>query len=279
MTTLHTQAWNAPRRRQADRLIFPTPVVGVWHGARRSKVPQVAFAFWLIKIAATTLGETGGDALSMGLGLGYLTSTFILFGLFVVLVAAQIRARSFHPYLYWAVVVGTTLAGTTMADFADRSLGIGYPGGSALLFTLVLLTLLAWKLRLGSVSVQRVVSPQAEVFYWLTILFSNTLGTALGDWTSEGTGFGGGVFLFLGLLAVVAGLYRFTSLSRTALFWTAFILTRPLGASLGDLLTKSHADGGLDLSRALSSLVIAAFMLVCIQLFPQRAADHPGPRL
>jgi uncharacterized membrane-anchored protein len=174
------------------------------------------------------------------------------------------------------VIVGTTLAGTTMADFADRSLGIGYPGGASILFAMVMLSLLVWRLVEGTVSVDRVVTPRAEMFYWVTILFSNTLGTALGDWTSEGTGFGGGVFLFIGLLAVIAGLYFFTKISRTLLFWTAFILTRPLGASMGDLLTKSHSEGGFGLSRLASSAVIAAFMIVCILLFPQRAGDHPG---
>ena len=168
-----------------------------------SKVPQVTLVFWIIKIAATTLGETGGDALSMTLNLGYALSTVIFFGLFLVLVVTQVRAKRFHPYLYWAVIVGTTLAGTTLADFADRSLGIGYPGGSSILACLVIASLVAWRLSVGTVSVNNIVSPKAEMFYWVTILFSNTLGTALGDWTSEGTGFGGGVFLFLGLIAVV----------------------------------------------------------------------------
>jgi uncharacterized membrane-anchored protein len=234
-------------------------------------VPEVALGFWIIKIAATTLGETGGDALSMSLNLGYLVSTAILFALFVVLVAAQIKAKGFHPFLYWGTIVGTTLAGTTMADYADRSLGVGYPGGSAILFGLVIASLVVWKLVVGTVSVNNIVTARQEVFYWLTILFSNTLGTALGDWTSEGTGFGGGVFLFIGLLLVLAGLYFFTKMNRTLLFWIAFILTRPLGASMGDLLTKPHADGGFGLSRFVSSAVIAVFMVVCILLFPQRA--------
>src|ERR1700733_7554489 len=206
--------------------------------AALNKVPEVALGFWIIKIAATTLGETGGDALSMSLNLGYLVSTAIFFGLFLVLVAAQVKAKRFHPFLYWAVIVGTTLAGTTMADFADRSLGIGYPGGTALLFGLVVASLLAWRFAVGTVSVNNITTPKAEIFYWVTILFSNTLGTALGDWTSEGTGFLGGVGLFFVLLAVIALLYFFTKISRTVLFWMAFILTRPLGASLGDLLTK-----------------------------------------
>lgn len=236
----------------------------------------MALGFWVIKIAATTLGETGGDALSMSLNLGYLVSTAIFFGLFLVLVAAQVKTKRFHPFLYWAVIIGTTLVGTTMADFADRSLGIGYPGGTALLFGLVIVSLLAWRFAVGTVSVNNITTAKAEIFYWVTILFSNTLGTALGDWTSEGTGFGGGVFLFMGLIAVVAGLYFFTNISRTLLFWTAFILTRPLGATLGDLLTKSHADGGLNLSRFVSTGVIAVFMIGCILLIPQRAGGHPG---
>ena len=247
------------------------------HAPALGKLPEVVLSFWIIKIAATTFGETGGDALSMGLGLGYLTSTFIFAALFLIMVTVQIRANRFHAFLYWAVVVATTLVGTTLADFADRSLGIGYPGGASILFALVLLSLLAWKLTVGNVAVNHAVTPRAELFYWITILFSNTLGTALGDWTSEGTGFGGGVFLFLGLLGILAALYYFTSISRTLLFWTAFILTRPLGASMGDLLTKPHADGGLALSRYTSSAVIAAFMVVCILLFPQRAETQTQP--
>jgi uncharacterized membrane-anchored protein len=267
---------NVPLLRSAARADGALRDGDGWSEIARSKVPEVALGFWIIKIAATTLGETGGDALSMGLGLGYLTSTFIFFGLFLVLVTGQIRAKRFHPYLYWGVIVGTTLAGTTMADFADRSLGIGYPGGSSILFGLVIASLVVWKLAVGTVSVNCIATPKAEMFYWLTILFSNTLGTALGDWTSEGTGFGGGVFLFIGLLAVIAALYALTKISRTLLFWMAFILTRPLGASMGDFLTKSNGEGGLGLSRFLSSAVIAAFMVACILLFPQRAGDHPG---
>ncbi len=241
-----------------------------------SKVPEVTLVFWIIKIAATTLGETGGDALSMSLKVGYAVSTIIFLVPFVVLVALQIRAKAFHPYLYWAVIVGTTLAGTTMADFADRSLGIGYPGGTAILFLLVIASLAAWRMAVGTVSVDNIVSPKAEMFYWVTILFSNTLGTALGDWTSEGTGFGGGVFLFLGLIAIVALLYFFTRISRTVLFWMAFILTRPLGANMGDFLTKPRVDHGLDLSRFAASGVIAVFMFLCLVLLPQRSGRHPG---
>jgi uncharacterized membrane-anchored protein len=241
-----------------------------------SKVPEVTLGFWIIKILATTLGETGGDMLSMSMNLGYALSTVILFVPFLVLVTAQVKAKRFHAFLYWGVIVGTTLAGTTMADFADRSLGIGYPGGTAILFSLVVASLLVWKLFVGTVSVNSITTPKAEIFYWLTILFSNTLGTALGDWTSEGTGFAGGVGLFFLLLAVVAALYFFTKVSRTVLFWVAFILTRPLGASLGDLLTKPYAEHGLNLSRYTSSAAIAVLMIVCIMLFPQKAGEHPG---
>jgi uncharacterized membrane-anchored protein len=274
--TLNPTAWPGRFLRDAHT-DSPVPVeTGRSGDAAFSKVPEVVFGFWIIKIAATTLGETGGDALSMSLNLGYLVSTAIFFALFLVLVASQIRAKRFHPYLYWGTIVGTTLAGTTMADFADRSLGIGYPGGSAILFALVIASLIVWRVAVGTVSVSHIASPKAEMFYWLTILFSNTLGTALGDWTSEGTGFGGGVLLFIGLLACVAALYFFTRISRTILFWTAFILTRPFGASMGDFLTKPHADGGLNLSRFAASAAIALFMVVCILLFPQRAGDHPG---
>ncbi len=244
-----------------------------------SKVPEVVFTFWIIKIAATTLGETGGDALSMSLNLGYAVSTGIFFALFAVTVALQIRAKRFHPFLYWAVIVATTLAGTTMADFCDRSIGIGYAGGSSLLFTLVVATLAAWRFTLGSVSVNHITSPRVEAFYWATILFSNTLGTALGDWVSDsGPGFAGGVAIFAGAIAILAALYLFTNISRTVLFWSAFILTRPLGATLGDLLTKPQADGGFNLSRYTSTAAIAVFMIACILIFPQRAGEHPGSR-
>ena len=247
-----------------------------WGGEALSKVPEVTLLFWIVKILATTLGETGGDALSMSLNLGYALSTVILLVPFFVLVGFQIKAKRFHSWLYWAVIVGTTLAGTTMADFADRSLGIGYPGGASILFALVIGSLLVWKAVVGTVSVDNIVSTKAEVFYWVTILFSNTLGTALGDWTSEGTGFAGGIYLFLGLIAVVAGLYFFTKISRTLLFWSAFILTRPLGANMGDFLTKPHADHGLNLSRFVASGVIAVVMILLLVVFPQKAGNHPG---
>jgi uncharacterized membrane-anchored protein len=244
----------------------------------RSKVPEVTLVFWIIKIAATTLGETGGDAVSMTLNLGYLMGTAIFAVLFLVLVTAQIRARSFRPWLYWAVIVTTTTVGTTMADFADRSLGIGYTGGAAILFALVLLSLCAWWQTEGTVSVNRIAGPRAEAFYWVTILFSNTLGTALGDWAADdgGLGFEGGALVFGAAILVIAAAYYATPISRTLLFWAAFILTRPLGATLGDLLTKPQADGGLHLSRITSSLVIAVFIVGCIALLPQRAGAHPG---
>jgi uncharacterized membrane-anchored protein len=247
-------------------------------GVRTSKVPEIILTFWVIKIAATTLGETGGDTLSMSLNLGYAVSSLIFAVFFIIVVAAQIRARSFHPWLYWAVIVATTLVGTTMADFADRSLGIGYIGGSSILFGLVLLVLGAWYLSVGSVSVNNITTPRAETFYWLTILASNTLGTALGDFLADDTGLGfeGGALVFAAILAVIAGLYYFTSLSRVLLFWAAFILTRPLGATVGDLLTKPAAHGGFNLSRPESSAVIALFIVAMILLAPQRAGGHPG---
>ena len=243
-----------------------------------SKVPQVTLLFWIVKILATTLGETGGDMLSMSMNLGYALSTLIFFLPFIVLVTLQIQASRFFPWLYWAVIVGTTLAGTTMADFADRSMHVGYPGGTTILFTLVILSLVVWKISVGTVSVNNIVTHKAEAFYWITILFSNTLGTALGDWTSEGTGFAGGVYLFLGLLAVIALLFYFTKISHTVLFWSAFILTRPLGATMGDLLTKPHSDGGLNLSRFLASGVIAVVMALMLIFFPQKAGNHPGEK-
>ena len=243
-----------------------------------SKVPAITLGFWVIKIAATTLGETGGDAVTMSLGLGYLIGTAIFGALLIIAVAAQIRARRFHPFLYWAVIVATTTAGTTLADFADRSLGIGYAGGSSLLLALLLGTLFLWHRSLGTVAVESVTTPRAEAFYWATIMFSQTLGTALGDWVADtgGLGYGGGALVFGALLAVVVVLWFRTSLSRTALFWAAFILTRPLGATVGDYLDKPVADGGLALSRFAASAALLAFMVACILLIPQRAGRHPG---
>jgi uncharacterized membrane-anchored protein len=246
--------------------------------ATTSKVPQVAIAFWIIKITATTLGETGGDALSMTMNLGYLLSTAIFMACFIAALAVQIRARKFHAFLYWTVIVTTTTVGTTMADFADRSLGWGYVGGTVILFTLLMIVLVLWKYSVGSVSFSDIKTTKVEIFYWVTILFSNTLGTALGDFLADtnGVGYERGALFFSGLLAMVAAAYFFTKISHTLLFWTAFILTRPLGATLGDLLTKPHADGGLSLSRISSSAVIAAFMVLCIWLMPQKAGDLPG---
>lgn len=247
---------------------------------RPGKVPAVTLAFWAIKVAATTLGETGGDAVSMTLRLGYALSTAIFVAVFLATAAAQIGARRFHPLLYWAAIVATTTAGTTMADYADRSLGIGYVGGSLALAALLALTLGAWRLATGSIAVDRIASPRAEAFYWAAILFSNTLGTALGDFLASqpGVGYEGGALAFAAALAVVAAAYFLTAASRTALFWAAFILTRPLGATVGDILTKPHANGGLELSRISSSVVIALFMVACILFLPQRAGGHPGQR-
>ncbi len=243
-----------------------------------SKVPEVTLGFWIIKVIATTLGETGGDAVTMTLGLGYLAGTAIFAALFAVAVAAQIRARRFHPFLYWAVVVATTTTGTTLADFFDRSLGIGYVGGSSVLFALLLATLWLWHRALGSVSVDTVTTPRAETFYWATIMFSQTLGTALGDFLADtgGLGYGGGALVFGAALAVVAGLYFYTSLSRTLLFWAAFILTRPLGATVGDFLDKPLASGGLNLGRFAASAVLAAAIVGLVLLLPQRAGRHPA---
>lgn len=240
-----------------------------------SKVPAVTLGFWLIKIAATTLGETGGDALSMSLGLGYLVSTAIFAVVFAAAVGAQIGARHFHPFLYWLTIVATTTVGTTLADFADRSLGIGYAGGSTLLLALLLASLAIWYRVLGSIAVYSVATPRAEAFYWITIMFSQTLGTALGDWTADSAGLGytGAMMIFGGLLLAVAAAYFWTRLSRTALFWLAFVLTRPLGAVVGDFLDKPIDHGGLALSRVGASAVLVALMLVFILVFPQRPAD------
>ena len=240
-----------------------------------AKVPEVTLLFWVIKIAATTLGETGGDAVSMSMQLGYLTATALFAAVFLVAVWAQIKARAFHPFLYWATIIATTTVGTTLADFADRSLGIGYAGGTALLLALLLGSLFAWHRTMGSVSVSTVSSPKAEMFYWVTIMFSQTLGTALGDWTADtaGLGYTGGAMVFAALLALVAAAYFWTQVSRTALFWAAFILTRPLGAVVGDFLDKPISAGGLALSRYTASAALFAFIVVCIVLFRQRAAS------
>lgn len=241
-----------------------------------TKVPAVTLIFWMIKIVATTLGETGGDALSMSLDLGYLLSTGIFAALFAVMVVMQISAHKFHAHLYWTTIIATTLVGTTLADFADRSLGIGYAGGSTLLLTLLLGSLFVWHRVLGSVSVASISSPQAEMFYWVTIMFSQTLGTALGDWSADtaGLGYGGAAVLFSVLLGVVAAGYYWTGISRTVLFWAAFILTRPLGAVVGDFLDKPLAQGGLAMDRFSASGVLLLFIVIAIAMFPQKAAQQ-----
>jgi len=239
-----------------------------------SKVPEVTLIFWVIKIAATTVGETAGDAVSMSMNLGYLVGTAIFSAIFFAAVAAQIKAKGFRPFLYWTTIIATTTVGTTMADFSDRSLGIGYAGGSLLLSALLLASLYIWHRTLGTVSVETVSTPKAEIFYWVTIMFSQTLGTALGDWTADsaGAGYGGGAVLFGGLLLIVAAAYFWTNISRTTLFWAAFILTRPLGAVVGDFLDKPIASGGLALSRYSATAALMLFIVGCILVFKQRAA-------
>lgn len=241
-----------------------------------SKVPELTLIFWIIKILATTLGETAGDALSMSMNLGYLVSTLIFAALFFVAVIAQIKAKQFHPFLYWATIIATTTVGTTLADYADRSLGIGYTGGSTLLLGLLLTSLLVWYKTLGSVSVSSINEPKAEMFYWVTIMFSQTLGTALGDWTADtaGLGYASGAIIFSALLLAVLAAYYWTQISKTALFWAAFILTRPLGAVVGDFLDKPIAKGGLDFSRFGASAALLAIIVACILFFPQRAAKN-----
>jgi uncharacterized membrane-anchored protein len=243
-------------------------------GEDTSKIPQVTLGFWIVKILATTLGETGGDAVTMSMNLGYLVGTAIFAAIFAAAVAAQMGARRFHPFLYWTVIVATTTVGTTLADFVDRSLGIGYLGGSSLLAALLLASLAIWYRTLGTVSVASIQSRQAEAFYWVTIMFSQTLGTALGDWMADSTGlgYGGGALAFGAGLVVVAALYLWTGVARTALFWAAFVLTRPLGATVGDFLDKPVDQGGLALSRYMASVTLLLVMLILIVLLPQRAA-------
>jgi uncharacterized membrane-anchored protein len=236
-----------------------------------SKVAAVTFGFWIIKIIATTLGEVGGDAVTMSMNLGYLTGSLIFAAIFIIAVAAQISAKQFHPYLFWFVIVATTTFGTTLADFFDRSLGIGYIGGSSSLFLLLMATLGIWYWRMGSISTHSITSPQAEMFYWLAIMFSQTLGTALGDLLSETTGYAGGVLVFAAGLAIVALLHFFTQANKVLLFWAAFILTRPLGATMGDFLDKPIAHGGLDLSRYTASAILAFAIIGLVTLIPQRA--------
>jgi uncharacterized membrane-anchored protein len=243
-----------------------------------SKVPAVTLGFWIIKIAATTLGETGGDTVTMTLKWGYLAGTALFLGLLIALVVAQILAKRFNSFLYWATIVASTTFGTTMADFADRSLGIGYTGGSSLLFVLLIAVLALWYWSQGTISVDTVTTPKVEAFYWAAITFSQTLGTALGDWMADtgGLGYEGGALVFAAGLAVIVGLYCWTNVSRVLLFWAAFILTRPLGATVGDFLDKPVRNGGLALSRPIASAVIAIFIVACVLLIPQKPGTHPG---
>ena len=243
-----------------------------------SKVPAVTLTFWIIKILATTLGETGGDTVSMTMNLGYVVGTAIFLTLLAALVVLQIVAKKFHPFLYWATIIASTTAGTTMADFADRSLGIGYTGGSSVLFLCVMGVLALWYWSEGTIAVETVSKPKTEAFYWAAITFSQTLGTALGDWMADTSGFGffGAALVFMAALAVVAALYYWTGLSRVLLFWAAFILTRPLGATVGDFLDKPLDHGGLNFSRPLATAIIAVFIVICIVFIPQRAGLHPG---
>jgi uncharacterized membrane-anchored protein len=239
-----------------------------------SKVPALTLIFWVIKILATTLGETAGDAVSMSMNLGYLFSTAIFAAIFIIAVTFQIKAKQFHPYLYWATIIATTTVGTTLADFATRSLDIGYTGGSALLFGLLLASLAVWYKTMGTVAVNSLSTAKAETFYWVTIMFSQTLGTALGDWTADTAGLGylGAALIFGGLLLLICTSYFWTSISRTFLFWAAFILTRPLGAVVGDFLDKPISAGGLALSRYTASATLLIVIIACILLFPRRAA-------
>ena len=241
-----------------------------------SKVPAVTFVFWVIKVLATTLGETGGDTLSMSMNLGYLLSTGIFAVIVVAAVIVQVRAKKFHPVIYWVTIVATTTVGTTLADFADRSLGIGYAGGTTILLVMLMASLWIWKHNLGSVAVDTVNSPKSEMYYWVTIMCSQTLGTALGDWTADtaGIGYGGGIFVFGSLLAVIAAIYFFTKTPHTLLFWPAFILTRPLGAVVGDFLDKPRAEGGLALSRYSASAALVVLMVIFVFAFPHQPAKR-----
>lgn len=243
-----------------------------------SKVPEITLGFWIVKILATTLGETAGDTVSMTMNLGYLVGTAIFATVLVALIWVQIRARAFHPFIYWTTIIASTTAGTTMADFATRSMGIGYTGGSALLLGCVLASLFVWHRAMGTISVDTVNSAKSEIFYWVTITFSQTLGTALGDWAADtgGLGYLGGAVLFGAGLAVLVGLYYWTNVSRVLLFWVAFILTRPLGATVGDFLDKPIEKGGLDFSRPLASLVLLVVIVALLIMLPQRAGNHPA---
>ena len=264
--------------------LVPPPTRAAAVGHALSKAPEVTLGFWIVKIAATTLGETGGDWVTMSLGLGYLVGTAIFAAAFVAMVSAQIAANRLRPFLYWATIVATTTLGTTIADYCDRSLGFGYRGGVAVVFSLLVVTLAAWRLVMGRIDSSRIVTPRVEAFYWTTILFSQTLGTALGDAVADndlggfGLGYERGAILFGCGLAIVAALYLWTSLSRTALFWAAFVLTRPLGATVGDLLDKPVSDGGLDVSRLAASLLLLVFIVACVAILPQRPGDHAAAR-
>jgi uncharacterized membrane-anchored protein len=241
-----------------------------------SKVPQVTLMFWVVKILATTLGETGGDALSMTLKLGYAVSSLIFLGFFVVTLAAQITSKRYHPVFYWAVVVATTTVGTTTSDYLDRTLGLGYPKSSAILFCGVIAVLVAWRFTTGAIAYDHIATKSNETFYWVTILVSNTLGTALGDFvaTSTGLGFERGALVFAGLIALVAAAHYLTNLPDSLLFWSAYVLTRPLGATLGDILTKPHPEGGLALGRITSSLAIAVAMVALVAVTSRRDRVH-----
>jgi uncharacterized membrane-anchored protein len=260
------------------RIVRETGLTDHHHQPSLSKVPEVTLGFWIIKIAATTLGETGGDTVSMTLNWGYLGGSALFITCLIVCATAQIRARRFNPALYWSTIVAATLFGTTMADFFDRGLGIGYTGGSLAIFTCMMITLGLWYWTTGTIAVETVATPKTEAFYWVAITFSQTLGTALGDWTSNvaGLGFAGGAILFISLLVVLSVLYYATRLSRVSLFWAAFILTRPLCATFGDLLDKPLNAGGLDIARPLISIAVATFLIVCLLVLPQRAGRHPG---
>jgi uncharacterized membrane-anchored protein len=260
----------------------------MYEGAKNalSKVPEVTLGFWIIKILATTIGETGGDAVTMSLfhadkdanNGGYLIGTCLFMALFIATVVIQITMKRFHPLIYWVTIVATTTVGTAMADFADRSLGIGYLGGSSLLFALLMTSLLLWRWSEGTVSVDSVATPRAEVFYWITILFSQTLGTALGDWMADTNdlGYGNAAVAFGAVLLLLAAVYYFTNVSRVFLFWAAFILTRPLGATLGDLFDKPMSHGGFEVSRTAATAILGVAILALLLILSQRAGNHPG---
>jgi uncharacterized membrane-anchored protein len=246
-------------------------------GENLSKVPEVTLGFWIVKILATTLGETGGDAVTMSMDLGYLTGTAIFAVIFAGAVAVQLNAKRFNPIIYWTVIVATTTVGTTLADFADRSLGLGYLGGSSLLAALLIASLVVWHRATGTISIASIRSRRVEAFYWATIMLSQTLGTALGDWMADSTGLGyaGGALVFAAGLAITTAAYLWTRVSRTALFWIAFVLTRPLGATVGDFLDKPLDHGGLDLSRYAASAVLAGLIAILVCILPQRPAENP----